>query len=328
MRQSRARAFTLVEMPGVSKRAFTLVELLVVIGIIAVLVGILLPAIVAARRQADLVKCAVLLRQLGVACGTHAAEHRGYLPLAGELVANPVFNTSDTMALATALSDVGCQKYSYVACPPWGNMNIIVPLPAALAAPLGFVKRNATEWAEMENILNRDTGVWRAFMCPSTRGTDRPRTNFGAQGDVPAGQVTLVKVTAGGFGYEWSSNTDYGPNEGVFGYHYDKTKLRRLNGNTTWIRRPSQVVLFSDAKGRSSRSGLLPDPWICWTPSLESTGAVTLADVFLKNGQAYDSDSFDMLRHRGKMNIVFADGHVQTVKINAAELRQAYLLSR
>jgi prepilin-type N-terminal cleavage/methylation domain-containing protein/prepilin-type processing-associated H-X9-DG protein len=60
-------------------RGFTLVELLVVIGIIAVLISLLLPSLNAAREQARTAKCLSNLQQLGLAAVTYTSANKGYI---------------------------------------------------------------------------------------------------------------------------------------------------------------------------------------------------------------------------------------------------------
>ena len=63
-------------------RAFTLVELLVVIGIIAVLVGILLPALSKARRAAQTASCLANLHTIGHGYFMYAGANKDFLPYA------------------------------------------------------------------------------------------------------------------------------------------------------------------------------------------------------------------------------------------------------
>ena len=85
----------IADSPGAHQRGrsrttgFTLVEILVAIGIISILIGLLLPALSKARAQSRQLQCASILRQWGQAFQMYANNYHGYLPHSGDEANNP-----------------------------------------------------------------------------------------------------------------------------------------------------------------------------------------------------------------------------------------------
>jgi prepilin-type N-terminal cleavage/methylation domain-containing protein/prepilin-type processing-associated H-X9-DG protein len=94
---------------------FSLVELLVVIGIIALLIGMLMPALSAARERANRTKCLANLRTLGQAMVMYANQSKNWLPNA-----NPKGTTNDydgTTAVLVALNQDFVRAPAVFHCP-------------------------------------------------------------------------------------------------------------------------------------------------------------------------------------------------------------------
>lgn len=78
-------------MPTKARHAFTLIELLTVMAIVAVLAGLLLPVLSAARARAREAACLSNVHEIGIAIMSYVADYRDRLPVAGRLGPEPLF---------------------------------------------------------------------------------------------------------------------------------------------------------------------------------------------------------------------------------------------
>jgi prepilin-type processing-associated H-X9-DG protein len=323
-----------------------LVELLVVIGIIALLISILLPALSKARSQAQLTACAAKLQQIMVAAQNHRNDHQDYYPLCGVIPA---------VQPETSIGDLYAVKYDYLSFNVGSITRPIAPITQALAVEMSnktqiLVPSNSAGIASMMD----PTSYGRNFTCP-------------AQGNGPADLLVGQRTSAAFWGliitddnYSGSPGSFCEPqsyiwNEAVLGVPYGG--VYRLSGHGSEIRQPASTMFCCDGSAPySTTAGPLPRPALTgvdpnitsYTISLAtvynttSSMSSTLFDAWVGNtpvaapGQgtvAAPTNVYDKFRHNGKINIAFCDGHVETKLIprsrsDSEGFWQVFLLAR
>ena len=271
-----------------ASRAFTLVELLVVIGIIALLIAILLPALSRAREKANLIKCLATLRSMHQAAQLHAVEHQGYMPLAGlqALVITPA-----------AVGDANQKKYIYFRDEsnpdPKGNDGLTnAPLSAALGIYMNL-NIDLSSRKKLQACLQQESLI-RCFSCPSDANPPTKGTSISGDTNHPPGPDELMS---------------YIFNQAALGRRDQYPDLCPM-GKIARIPHASEVFLFGDgARGDKPEHayGVIDD-----------ADDQTLYDYWARWARPDSSHltaQFDYVRHKKKMNVVFVDGHAETIQM-------------
>jgi prepilin-type processing-associated H-X9-DG protein/prepilin-type N-terminal cleavage/methylation domain-containing protein len=275
-----------------SGRAFSLVELLVVIGIISILVSMLLPATAAVQQRAQLLQCTNNLRNIWMGAQLHVNDHRGYLPVAGWH-----WSPQGGVCNPHGLFDDDERRYTYYS---EDGVKRPVPFTVAIALSLG-IKVRLDSRETLEKDMQSDT-VRKHFRCPSQEET---RSGFTQREDSPR---------------QWTGPEDvssYVFNEAILGLRErepwrDPMPLGKLSG----IRRPSMVLLAMDGCPRDRGK----DRWLVFPDIGPEDTIIDFIEASNRPDSVWGREILDYWRHNCRANVLFADGHVATVLLLPSDL--------
>jgi len=271
------------------RRAFTLIELLTVVAVIAILAGLLLPAVQAARESARRARCANHLRQIGMALLSYHGSH-GVLP------------SGYVSSVTSSGADSG---------PGWGWAAL--SLPYMEETPL-WMTLDFRRPIESPVNIGREQLI-PGLLCPSNDVTN-PTWPAEVRDAVGNPQSSICDVGFAAY-VGMMGSTDNGPNfDGLFFRNSHVSNRNITDGSSHTIAVGERAYRLGDATWVGAVAGAMmfpdDDEGEIAVPHLKPSSGMVLGHAGLGNGPNSPNSEINQFfsLHAGGVNYVFADAHV------------------
>jgi prepilin-type N-terminal cleavage/methylation domain-containing protein/prepilin-type processing-associated H-X9-DG protein len=290
------------------RTAFTLIELLVVMAIIAILVGLLLPAVQKAREAANRTTCQNNLRQVGLALHMYHDSVGTFPP--GYLHQIPGAQPTPSPFHRLIGDRFRFRRLAVNAAPGWGWPSLL--LPYVEQAPLFDSIRFDLPVEAPSNLAGRTT-LLNVYTCPSDNHTG-VFTVFIALNSFPLADAATNSY-AGCYG-------DYGPitqaaGKGLFYENSHLTIADIHDGTSNTIAVGERAALFAQTPWAGAMSGgsvRTTDGAPAYQSIVEPATVMCLARVGNRHLNDPFSEAYDFFSpHPGLVNFLFADGSVHAL---------------
>ncbi len=303
---------------------FTLIELLVVISIIALLVGILLPALGAARRTAQNSQCLSNVRQMDTAAMSFAADHQFHVQI----------SSTDTVWQATGRipSELRGKVAQYQ-----DSTRQIKDYASAVVPYMGGDPNS--------DFTKAETKVSTAFICPSDANQDADPPGYTIFNNIEEANKTELPIS---YGVNADATTYYdgrpsANKRGTWGGGLTITPFKGAptDGSLDQVRTTSSTMLFADCGTRvdnSVNNVIKEGDQLFYTASTvvfsstdDTAGTLAIVEktpkarsrIPLSDNEGISDATGPADRHGDKINIAFMDGHAAS--FGPGDFNEVYL---